>query len=138
MKEIIFIMWLDFLLSLGFFFQKPPELPSHQHNAVEKISMPTIYLGGDIMLSRSVGAMTKKYGTKHIIDGYNPFHDAEKNSIIFLNLESPFSENDRDTHERTFLFASNPRNVEVLSWLTANKVGIISLANNHIANAGME
>lgn len=90
------------------------------------------------MLSRSVGAMTKKYGTKHIIDGYNPFHDAEKNSIIFLNLESPFSENDRDTHERTFLFASNPRNVEVLSWLTANKVGIISLANNHIANAEME
>ena len=52
-------MWLDFLLSLGFFFQKPPELPSHQHDAVEKISMPTIYLGGDIMLSRSVGAMPK-------------------------------------------------------------------------------
>lgn len=30
---------------------------------------------GDIMISRSVGAMTKKYGTNYITNSYNPISD---------------------------------------------------------------
>ena len=87
------------------------------------------------MLSRSVGAMTKKYGTNYITSGYNPFEDAQNGDFILFNLESPFSYKDRDVHKEGFLFASHPRNIEIIKWLTNNKNGIISLANNHIFNA---
>lgn len=59
-------------------------------------------------------------------------------SFLIFNLESPFSKNDRDTHEPSFYFASNTKNIDVLSWLTKDKLAIISLANNHIYNAGFE
>lgn len=55
-----------------------------------------------------------------------------------MNLESPFSYNDRDTHEPSFYFASNIRNIEVLKNLTRDKIAVISLANNHIFNASYE
>lgn len=90
------------------------------------------------MLSRSVGAMTKKHGTAYITDAYNPFEQAKNNDFILMNLESPFSIHDRDTHERSFYFASNPKNIEIIKWLTKEKNGIISLANNHIFNANFE
>lgn len=98
---------------------------------------PDIVFAGDIMLSRSVGAMTKKYGTDYILSDFHPFKN-EKNSLIFVNLESPFSTRDRDTHERTFYFASNTQNVAVLNELFKNNFGIVSLANNHIFNASFE
>lgn len=95
---------------------------------------PSLVFTGDIMLSRSVGAMTKKYGVEYITKGYNPFYEVHK-SLIFANLESPFSYNDRDTHEPSFYFASNPKNIAILEWLRGKNHLIISLANNHIFNA---
>lgn len=82
---------------------------------------PDIVAIGDIMVSRSVGAMTKKYGTAYVTNGYNPLSDAENESFVLANLESPFSYNDRDSHEPTFYFASHPRNIEVLKWLMEGK-----------------
>lgn len=90
------------------------------------------------MLSRSVGAMTKSRGTNYITKDYNPFSQAKDGSFAILNLESPFSHNDRDTHEPSFYFASNIRNIEVLKKLTEGKIPVISLANNHMFNAGYE
>lgn len=90
------------------------------------------------MLSRSVGAMTKKHGTEYITSGYFPFGETTDWGFVLVNLESPFSYHDRDTHERTFSFASHPRNVAVLSWLGKDRMPIVSLANNHIFNAGYE
>lgn len=101
----------------------------------QKEEYPAILLGGDIMLSRSVGAMTKKHGVEYITESYFPFGEVSDWGFVLLNLESPFSYNDRDKHERTFYFASHPRNVAVLSWLTEGRMPIISLANNHIFNA---
>lgn len=98
---------------------------------------PDIVFAGDIMLSRSVGAMTKKYGTDYVLSDFHPFKN-EKNSLIFVNLESPFSERDRDTHEPSFYFASNPRNIVILENLFENNFAIVSLANNHIFNAGFD
>lgn len=90
------------------------------------------------MLSRSVGAMTKTHGTEYITQNFHPFARAKKNDFLFLNLESPFSKYDRDIHRPSFTFASNVRNIKILSWLTDPGIGIISLANNHILNAGFE
>lgn len=99
---------------------------------------PNIVAIGDVMLSRSVGAQTKKYGTSAITDFYNPFSVAREWDFALLNLESPFSEKDRDTNEASFYFASNPKNIKIISWLADGKNGIVSLANNHIYNAGFD
>lgn len=109
-------------------------------NFSEKYShaYPTIHVIGDVMLSRSVGAMTKTHGTEYITQNFHPFARAKKNDFLFLNLESPFSKYDRDIHRPSFTFASNVRNIKILSWLTDPGIGIISLANNHILNAGFE
>ena len=95
-------------------------VPSFSLHQSEKY--PDILITGDVMLSRSVGAMTKKYGVNYITDGYNPFAKNRNNAFVLLNLESPFSDNDRDKHERTFYFASNPRNMEVLKWLVNERI----------------
>lgn len=97
---------------------------------------PNIYAGGDVMLSRSVGAKLKKDGLGWITDGYHPFENARKGSFVLLNLESPFSLPDKDEDKPTFLFGSNPANVEVLKWLGKDQMLIVSLANNHVLNAG--
>lgn len=99
---------------------------------------PNIIIAGDVMLSRSVGAMTKTRGTEYITNSYNPFANENNNAFVVFNLESPFSLNDRDKSEPTFYFASNPRNIAIIQWLIQNKTGVISLANNHIFNAGFE
>lgn len=121
-------LWF-FLIFSPFLWFFPSENPD---------SKPDIVAMGDIMISRSVGAMTKKYGTNYITNSYNPISDVRNGSFVIANLESPFSHNDRDSHEHSFYFASNPQNISILNWLMQNQIPIISLANNHIFNAGFD
>lgn len=93
----------------------------------------------DIMLSRSVWAFNKKYGEDRIFKNFFPNADIEKNTLLFYNLESPFTHGkDTDIAAPSFLFKSNPKNINVLNELKADAPMIISLANNHITNAGGE
>lgn len=103
--------------------------------SINKNTQPNIYAIGDVMLSRQVWFLTKKHTTNYITNGYNPLGNIEKNSFVIMNLESPFSPNDNDIDKQTFIFASNPKNIDILSWLTKNNTAIVSLANNHISNA---
>jgi len=82
--------------------------------------------------------MLKKNGNEYITEGYHPFGSVAPHSFLLFNLESPFSWADRDVHERTFYFAANPNNVGVLEWLTQDQMPIVTLANNHIFNAGYD
>lgn len=90
---------------------------------------------GDIMLSRWVWARNKKYWYDRILKNFNPNENISKNTILFYNLESPFSETDSDVDKASFIFKANKKNIEVLNWLKKDNHMVISLANNHITNA---
>lgn len=89
----------------------------------------------DIMLSRWVWARNKKYWYDRILKNFNPNENISKNTVLFYNLESPFSEVDSDVDKASFIFKANKKNIEVLNWLKKENPMIISLANNHITNA---
>jgi hypothetical protein len=55
-----------------------------------------------------------------------------------MNLESPFSQFDNDVKQRTFIFKANTGNISTLNTLRGNNTMVLSLANNHINNAGGE
>lgn len=89
----------------------------------------------DIMLSRTVWYLNKKNWYDRILKDFNPNKNISKDTILFYNLESPFSEEDNDKNISTFIFKANPKNIEVLNELKWENQMIISLANNHITNA---
>lgn len=92
----------------------------------------------DIMLSRTVGYKNKKEGYHKTFEKFYPNEFFSDNTLLFYNLESPFSEKDNDVLERTFVFKANKRNMEVINNLRKKKKMILSLANNHITNAWIE
>ncbi|MDQ7009211.1 MAG: CapA family protein [Candidatus Gracilibacteria bacterium] len=94
-----------------------------------------ITIGGDVMLSRVVGHFNKKdYG--RITKKYNPI--TQTGGIVFLNLESPFSKNPKDGYHASYLFGANVKNIQTLKDLKGENEMIVSLANNHIKNSGIE
>ncbi len=121
-------------------------------------SFQTVVLMWDIMLSRSIGAWNKKEWYERafgILSGvnhanvvgswitwniyYNPIESIANCKsgwcLLFGNLESPFSPNDLDKHERTMRFRANTGNVEFLTTLRGKNNLVLSVANNHLNNA---
>lgn len=102
-----------------------------------KISLPErrpvtrILLGGDVMLSRYVGALARQRA-----DPAWPLHDlAELFSsadIAFVNLEAPFSDRGRRV-ESGMVFKAEP---EMVAALRAAGIDIVSTANNHARDCG--
>lgn len=95
----------------------------------------SIYVWWDIMLSRTVWAMTKLKWTDWVLWNYNPTLDLDKSTVLFFNLESPFSNPDNDVFKRTFSFWSNIKNKKILEDLKGDRLMFLSLANNHILNS---
>ncbi len=112
--------FLSFLVHLGY----SPEVT------------PKIYAGGDVMLSRGVGANFKIHWLQKFAKNYHPLSFATKKDFILLNLESPFSLPDKDRNQATFIFWANPNNAKILNWLKWEGTMVVSLANNHIMNRG--
>ncbi len=92
-----------------------------------------IYMWWDIMLSRTVWAKIKKEWINWVLGDYNPIRTLTW-SLLLFNLESPFSNPDKDKNERSFYFWANEKNVEILNKLRWNNNMILTLANNHIMN----
>lgn len=97
----------------------------------------------DIMLSRTVWYLNKKDWYDRIFEKIHPNKDLDKDTILFYNLESPLSLNDKDTNKRSFVFWANTNNIKVLDDLRTNKEWdklkmVLSLTNNHITNAWWE
>lgn len=90
-----------------------------------------ITLVGDIMLGRSVMIRSLK-----INDSQYPFlkvaGELKKADLVFANLESPLVEGCPKT-DSGMIFCADPALVNGLSY--AN-IGVVSLANNHLANYG--
>lgn len=95
----------------------------------------SIIFGGDIMLSRTVNAKMLNYNDyawpARLIASTTASAD-----IAVFNLESPFLKNSNySVPTGSFSFKANPLAIETLNFLGAD---ILSLANNHMLNAGKQ
>ncbi|RKW22630.1 CapA family protein [Candidatus Gracilibacteria bacterium] len=130
------IQILDFYNSKDKYLSEKNKILENQFYKQNKIKYLELQFGGDIMLSRSVGAGNKRNGYDRIFKKFYPNKGISKDTILFYNLESPFNEIDNDTDSQTFLFKANKKNIQVLNELKGENTMFISLANNHITNAG--
>ena len=121
-------------------------LPSLQPGLEADVSLPpsanlperkplTLLFGGDIMLSRTVNAKMVAYN-----DYQWPFTNIAATTatadIAVFNLESPFLKDaNYSVPTGSFSFKANPLAV---TGLTLAGVDVVSLANNHILNAGQQ
>lgn len=103
-----------------------------------------IVVGGDIMLSRGIGRWAKTSGYDRVFTGqnYQPLMQfpcyMSGDCLLIFNLESPFAYKDNDQPRGGFLFRANPANIQTLLQLKQSNQLLLSLANNHISNAGGE
>lgn len=88
---------------------------------------------GDICFDGLVKKSIKEYGKDAIFYGYE--EEIRKSSIIFANLETTITEKENRVQGKKFTFKSSP---EILKVLKENKIGIVSIANNHIVDYGEE
>jgi gamma-polyglutamate biosynthesis protein CapA len=114
-----------------------PALGLLPNRTQSKISIPDrlpvtrILLGGDVMLSRHVGALARRRE-----DPASPLRDVadllSSADIAFVNLEAPFSDRGR-TVEAGMVFKAEPEMVETLR---IAGIDIVSTANNHARDCG--
>jgi poly-gamma-glutamate synthesis protein (capsule biosynthesis protein) len=88
-------------------------------------------LGGDVMLSRYVGALARRRD-----DPASPLRDVadlfSSADIAFVNLEAPFSDRGRKV-EAGMVFKTEPEMIEALR---VAGIDIVSTANNHARDCG--
>ena len=93
----------------------------------------TIFLAGDVMLSRDVGQkMVEKKNYNYPFEKMKPYIDGA--DIAMANLESPIIAGKR-VHSSSYLFRADPESAVGLNWAGFD---VLSLANNHILNQGQE
>lgn len=97
----------------------------------ERIPVTRILLGGDVMLSRYVGALARQRD-----DPASPLRDVadlfSSADIAFVNLEAPFSDRGRKV-EAGMIFKAEPEMIEALR---VAGIDIVSTANNHARDCG--
>jgi poly-gamma-glutamate capsule biosynthesis protein CapA/YwtB (metallophosphatase superfamily) len=97
----------------------------------QPLPVTRMLLGGDVMLSRYVGAVARQRA-----DPAWPLHDVaglfSAADIAFVNLEAPFSDRGRRV-ESGMVFKAEPEMIEALR---AAGIDIVSTANNHARDCG--
>jgi poly-gamma-glutamate capsule biosynthesis protein CapA/YwtB (metallophosphatase superfamily) len=90
-----------------------------------------ILCGGDVMLSRYVGARAR-----HLSDPASPLRDLapllSSADIAFVNLEAPFSDHGHPV-EKGMVFKAEPAMIEALR---VAGIDVVSTANNHARDCG--
>ena len=93
----------------------------------------SIVAAGDVMLGSWVQNVILENGWDY------PFRNIDsiltRADIVFANLEAPFGTKDSAAFEKTYTFQVAPDLVKVL---TAGKINVVSVANNHIFDFGVE
>jgi poly-gamma-glutamate capsule biosynthesis protein CapA/YwtB (metallophosphatase superfamily) len=101
--------------------------------AADTLPHPTtrILCGGDVMLSRYVGARAR-----HLSDPRSPLRDLapllSSADIAFVNLEAPFSDHGHPV-EKGMIFKAEPEMIEALR---VAGIDVVSTANNHARDCG--
>ncbi len=100
--------------------------------AKASIITKTIF-AGDVMLSRYVARATTNTGNM-VAPFINMADEFKQNDLAFVNLEAPFQKyGPWDVSDEAMSFKVNPL---MLAGLQSAGIDIVSLANNHIYNAG--
>jgi poly-gamma-glutamate capsule biosynthesis protein CapA/YwtB (metallophosphatase superfamily) len=90
----------------------------------------SIVAGGDVMLGSWVEDVVRSRGWSYpFMQLDSILHGAD---VVFSNLEAPFGVED-SAFEKTYTFQVSPDLIQVL---TAGKINVVSLANNHILDYG--
>jgi poly-gamma-glutamate capsule biosynthesis protein CapA/YwtB (metallophosphatase superfamily) len=96
-----------------------------------KTPITRILCGGDVMLSRYVGARARR-----LADPASPLRDLAplflEADIAFVNLEAPFSDHGRPV-SKGMVFKAEP---EMVAALRVAGIGVVSTANNHARDCG--
>lgn len=88
---------------------------------------------GDICFDGIVKKSIEEYGKDAMFYGYE--EEITKSDMIFANLETTITERGSRVQGKKFTFRSSP---EMLKVLKKNRIGIVSIANNHIVDYGEE
>jgi poly-gamma-glutamate capsule biosynthesis protein CapA/YwtB (metallophosphatase superfamily) len=101
------------------------DLPRHVPRNVPQTT--TIFLAGDIMLSRNVAAAM--YKANDFTLPFQKIADVTKSAdIAFANLESPFNDTGDHSVEGSLIFNGDPKSIDGLTYAG---IDILSTANNH-------
>jgi poly-gamma-glutamate synthesis protein (capsule biosynthesis protein) len=94
-----------------------------------------LVLGGDVMLARGVGQVLVREGPGYPFAALAP--ELENADLFMVNLECALSARQQrfEGAEKAFYFRAEPDAVRVLA---AAGVDLVSLANNHVLDAGAE
>jgi poly-gamma-glutamate capsule biosynthesis protein CapA/YwtB (metallophosphatase superfamily) len=108
-----------------------PNRTQSRQTLPEPLPVTRMLLGGDVMLSRYVGALARQradpaWTLREVAD---LFSSAD---IAFVNLEAPFSDRGR-TVETGMVFKAEP---EMVAALRVAGIDIVSTANNHARDCG--
>lgn len=110
--------------------QPSPTLVSSPQPTPEPV---TLVFGGDVMLGRFVETQLRRYGASWVTESIAPVFAAA--DVRVVNLESPFRVDGLQTANGSLVFRADPSAVEVLKLLN---ISVVSLANNHITDMGVQ
>lgn len=102
--------------------------------AKENPEYVTLTFAGDIMLDRGVRNSVNKHFNGDYSQLFNNLDILKQSDITFVNLEGPVSDKGKDRHNK-YSFRMSP---EVLPAIYNAGIDIVSIANNHIGDWGVE
>jgi poly-gamma-glutamate capsule biosynthesis protein CapA/YwtB (metallophosphatase superfamily) len=99
---------------------------------IHQTKTTTVFLAGDIMLSRNVAAAI--YKAKDYTLPFQKISEFTKNAdVAFANLESPFNDQGNHSIEGSLIFNADPKSIEGLNFAGFD---VLSTANNHAFDQG--
>ena len=93
----------------------------------------TLLFVGDLMLDRGVDDLMSKNSLYYPFEQINQFFRGV--DVVFANLEGPIVKNPPKFPDHSLQFAFAP---EVTKAMNFSKINLVSLANNHISNMGLD
>lgn len=126
------LLWICMLWMVTLVFSNTIKHEKKDIKIVKKSEIK-ITIWWDVMLSRMVGYVNQKRWFDRITKNYNPI--TLTGGIVFLNLESPFSQFPKDWENNSYYFGAHTGSVQTLIDLKWNNTMVVSLANNHIRNS---
>ncbi len=133
-KSVKFIGLIGLILLIGLISNRIKAPSSVFYNLpAKKLPTTTLFLAGDIMLSRNVAK--KMYQAKNFILPFQKVAaEINKTDIAFANLESPFNDTGGHAVDNSLVFNADPGSLEGLKFAGFD---VLSTANNHAFDQGL-
>ncbi len=93
----------------------------------------TILAAGDILLDNEIKKVIRIRGKDYPLEGLRNFFSSY--DVVFANLETPITTRGRPVRDKPYVFAVPP---SIAGILNSIKLDIVSIANNHLMDYGVE